>query len=594
MKTKISYLNGSRLFAAFVAGGNAVIRGHSYLNKINVFPVADADTGTNLASTMRAIAQGAKAQLSIRETLQSMAAAALSGAQGNSGLIFAQFLHGMSREVENTPRLTTRTFAESVRRAVTHAHKAIASPVEGTMITVIRDWADSLYRRRHSTADFAELMSASIVDARQSLRDTPRKLDVLARAGVVDAGAKGFVDFLEGVLHFIRKGRLSRIPDEGIVWAPEETKAPAREKSLHNRYCAEALLTGTALDPDRIREIVSRFGDSAVVAGSGERVRFHVHTNDPSGLFAEIRDAGAIAQIKVDDMRKQYEAVWLPKARTALAVDSACDLPSSVIDERQIHVIPYQVTLGGQAFLDRITLTPDQCYAFLENGKTPPKTSQPTIKNVQNVLSYLAGHYESVIVLTLADKLSGTCRTCRAAAAALAGKKVSVIDGRNASVGLGLLAARASEMILAGRTHEDVVAALESWIPRTKTYIDVQTMKYLVRSGRVGRIKGWIGRALNVKPVISVDAEGRIEAIGRSFSRAGNMDGIIEKIESRSRTRRVWGYALVHVRNPERAALYAEKLTAALGRPPEYTMDASPALGIHAGIGAVGVAVSDE
>ncbi|MCX6565484.1 MAG: DAK2 domain-containing protein, partial [Candidatus Aminicenantes bacterium] len=276
MKTKIRYLNGSRLFHAFVAGGNAVIRDHSYLNKINVFPVPDADTGTNLASTMRAIAQGARAHLTIRETLRSMANAALSGAQGNSGIIFAQFLHGMSREVEGEYRLTTKTFAESVRRAVAHARRAIAVPVEGTMITVIRDWAESLYQRRQTTTDFADLISESLVAARQSLRETPQKLEVLARAGVVDAGAKGFVDFLEGILHFIKKGKLSRVPAEEIVWSPEETKTPFRDKPLHNRFCAEALLTGTALDVERVRTIVSRFGDSAVVGGSDERVRLHV------------------------------------------------------------------------------------------------------------------------------------------------------------------------------------------------------------------------------------------------------------------------------------------------------------------------------
>ncbi|MHB8055725.1 MAG: DegV family protein, partial [Candidatus Aminicenantales bacterium] len=201
---------------------------------------------------------------------------------------------------------------------------------------------------------------------------------------------------------------------------------------------------------------------------------------------------------------------------------------------------------------------------------------------------------ESVIVLTLSDKLSGTNRTCRTTVASLPGKKISVIDGRNASAGLGLLADRASEMVLAGRSHEDVVCALESWIPKSKIYVDIQTMKYLVRSGRVSRIKGWLGRALNVKPVITINDEGRIEAAGRSFSRAGNMARIIDRIETEARTRRVWGYALVHVRNPERAAVYAEKLTASLGRPPAYTMDASPALGIHAGIGAVGVAVLYE
>ncbi|MCX6565212.1 MAG: DegV family protein, partial [Candidatus Aminicenantes bacterium] len=275
-------------------------------------------------------------------------------------------------------------------------------------------------------------------------------------------------------------------------------------------------------------------------------------------------------------------------------VDSTCDLPPDWIDDRQIHVIPCLVTFGEQVFLDRVTISADQVYALLENKKIQPKTSQPTLKSVQSTLSYLAGHYESVIVLTISDKLTGVYRTCQKTAETLAGKKITVIDSRNAAAGLGLQAARASEMILAGRSHEDVVKALESWIPKTKIYVDVQTMKYLVRSGRVGRVKGGLARALNIKPVLTLTEEGRIESVGQSFHRAGNMARIIRKIETEARERRVWGYALVHVRNLERVAAYAGKLTALFGRPPAFMMEVSPAIGIHCGIGSVGVAVLYE
>lgn len=591
---KIRYLNGSRLFHAFVAGGDAVIRDQSYLNRINVFPVPDADTGTNLASTMRAIAQGARVHRSIKETLRSMANAALSGAQGNSGIIFAQFLHGMSKEVEGEYKLTTKSFAESVRRAVQHAHRAIVHPVEGTMITVIRDWAESVYERRHQTTDFAELMSESLAVARRSLSETPQKLEVLAKAGVVDAGAKGFVDFLEGILQFIKKGRLSRVSVDDVVWSPEETKTPAREKSLHNRYCSEALLTGSALDPERIRGLVSRYGDSAVVAGAEERVRIHVHTNDPAGLFFELKDLGTIAQIKVDDMRKQYEAAWAPKSKTAIVIDSTCDLPPSWIDERQIHLIPCLVTYGDQVFLDKVTITPDQFYGLLEEGRLPLKTSQPSIKSVQNTLAYLAGHYNSLIVITISNKLSGVYRMCRTAAEALSGKNIAVIDSRNISAGIGLLVARASEMALAGRPAEEIVRAVESWISKAKIYVDILTLKYMVRSGRVSRAKGWIARLLNIKPLISLNEDGKVEAAGKSFNRAGNMTKIIRQIETAAHDHPIWGYAVVHVRDPKRASEYAGKLTSTLGRPPAYIMDVAPTIGVHNGIGAIGVAVLYE
>src|SRR5512137_257306 len=179
---KIRYLDGARLYYAFLAGGEAVIRDQAYLDRINVFPVPDSDTGTNLASTMRAIAERARASRSVRATLHSIADAALHGARGNSGLIFAQFLYGLSQEVHEEKRLTARHFAEGVRRAVQHARKAILTPVEGTMLTVLHDWAEALYAERLKKADFAELLSDSLRAAERSLRETPRKLAVLARA----------------------------------------------------------------------------------------------------------------------------------------------------------------------------------------------------------------------------------------------------------------------------------------------------------------------------------------------------------------------------------------------------------------------------
>jgi hypothetical protein len=591
---KIRYLNGNRLYHAFLAGGEAVIRDQDYLNKINVFPVPDADTGTNLASTMRAIAQGTRAHRSIKETLRSMANAALFGARGNSGIIFAQFLHGMSKEVGVEPHLTTKSFAESARRAAHYAHRALLSPVEGTMITVIRDWAEDLYQKRFQTTDFAELMNESLKTAQRSLRETTHKLQVLARAGVVDAGAKGFVDFLEGILSFITQGKLGRIAPQEEVLTHEDIKTPPRDKSLQNRFCAEALLTGTALDPESIRTVVQRYGDSAAVAGAEERVRVHVHTNDPADLFFELKDLGTIGQIKVDDMLRQYEAAWAPKSRTAVVTDSACDLPAALFDERQIHMIPFTLTYGDQLFLDKVTIRPDQFYGLMAEAKAPVKTAQPPLKNVENVLSYLSGHYDSVIVLTVSDKLTGMYQQCLKTAEGLAGKRISVINTRSISAAEGLLVARASEMALAGLPYEEIVRELEASVPRAKIYVDVPNLKAMVRSGRVSRAKGFLARVLNIKPIITLDAEGKSAAAGKSFSRKSNMAKILRLVAAGDKTRPVHSYAVVHVRDFGRAAEYATKLTALLGRPPAYIEDVAPVIGVHGGIGAVAVCLLSE
>jgi uncharacterized protein len=596
IKLKIRYLNGNRLYHAFLAGGNAVIHDQSYLNRINVFPVPDGDTGTNLASTFRAIAEGAEAKRSIKETLRSIANAALYGAQGNSGLIFAQFLHGMSKEVGHHEwMLTTKAFGESVRRAAQHAYAAIVHPVEGTMITVIREWAEAVYQKCVQTADFEELFSDSLVVARQSLRDTPLKLAVLAKANVVDAGAKGFVDFLEGILQFIKKGKLLRIQKTELDWTPEdEVKTPSKDKSLHNRYCSEALLTGTDIEIGKIRAIVQRYGDSAVVAGSEERVRIHVHTNAPDGLFFELKNLGAIAQIKVDDMKKQYEAVWAPKSRVAIVTDSSCDLPHPVMDDRQIHFVPLNIAFGPQLFLDKLTMLPDKFYDLLRTAKEHPKSSVPAMKAFQNTMSFLSGHYDSVIAVSLSERLSGTYGAFVKTAEGLPGRKISVVDSKSISVGLGLLVDRASELALAGYPHDEIVRQLEAWVPKTRLFVDVRTLKYFIRGGRVGAMKGLAAQAFNIKPILTIDASGRVINAAKTLTRKGMLTKILGFIQAAAEKDRLWGYAIVHAQNPERARVYEEALTASLGRPPRYVMEVSPVIGVHSGIGSVAVALLAE
>ena len=591
---KIGYLNGRRLYYAFLAGGNAVIQDQDYLNKINVFPVPDADTGTNLAATMRSIAETAVVSRSIKATFRSIADAALSGARGNSGLIFAQFLHSLSDEIPSEARLTTRSFAESARRAVQSLQRAILTPTEGTILTVMREWAESLHEHALRTADFVDLLARSLQAAKQSLMNTPKKLQVLARAGVVDAGAKGFVDFIEGVHHFTRAGRLRKIPQPSSVPAQLETKVHSFKKPITRRYCTEALLKGERLDLEAIRNFVRSYGDSAIVAGSETKARFHVHTDLPAELFSRLDRLGEVVQVKVDDMRRQYEASHARKHPVALVTDSSCDLPPEFLDEHQIHLIPFNVSFGDRLFLDKLTITPDTFYTLLRTSPVQPKTAQAPLAAVQGLLAYLSTHYESIILLHISEKLSGAYAFGRQAAAALPGKKISVINSRNLSLSLGLIVKRAAEALAAGATHDEIVAALDSWIARTKVWVDVGTTKYLVRGGRVSPMKGLLARLLHIKPIIVLDEEGKSASAGKSFTREGNMRKIIRRIERAVAAGRLWNFAVVHAQNPERARAYAAELEARLGRPPAFVMDVSPVIGVHAGPGAIGAAVMLE
>ena len=591
---RITYLNSRRLYNAFLAGGNAVIEDKDYLNKINVFPVPDADTGTNLAATVMSIAQSSVLTESIKSTMRSMADAALMGARGNSGLIFAQFVHGISREIKSDLKMTTRTFGEMVKAAMHHVQKSIVSPREGTMLTVIRDWADFVYHHCTKTHDFIELLTNSLQVARQSLMDTPKKLSVLAKAGVVDAGAKGFVDFIEGILDFIRRGKLRAIAEKTVDWRTPEPRGHALKSEITHRYCTEAMMNGTGLDIDRLRRHLQSCGESAIIAGSEERVRFHVHTNQPAELFYTLKDCGTVTQVKVDDMIKQYEASHNRKAPIALVTDTSCDLPQEVIDEHQIHIIPFQLAFGESLFLDRLTISPDQFYTLQKTRPISPQTSQPSASVTQAAISFLTTHYESIIMFHISGGLSGTYSGSCQAAEKIEGKKISVIDSKGLSLMLGLLVLRAAEAVQEGKRHEEIVARAEEWIRKTKIFVDVQTLKYMVRGGRVSPLKGLLAKLLNIKPIISLDEQGKSLAIGKSFSRRGNMKKIVKLAEEMSGQGRIWKYGIVHAQNRQRAELYQEKLKILLGFEPAFIEEVTPVIGVHVGAGVVGIVLMAE
>jgi DegV family protein with EDD domain len=593
---KIRYLDGNRLYYAFLAGGQAVIRDQAYLNKINVFPVPDSDTGTNLASTMRAIAERARASRSANVTLGSIADAALLGARGNSGLIFAQFLYGLSQEIRDERLLTSHRFAEGVRKAVLYARRAILTPVEGTMITLIHDWAEALYEQRSKMNDFVELLSYSLHVAERSLKDTPKKLAVLAEAGVVDAGAKGFFDFLEGVVAFIKRGNIKAVLQEDGASLPRPNDVPAARSTVTKRYCSEALLVGEGLDIEAVQGLVRRSGESAIVAGSRSKLRLHVHTDSPSELFHELQRLGTIQDIKADDMLRQYEAAHERKAPIAVLTDSACDLPQSVLDDHQIHIVPFNLFFGESLFLDKVTIAPGQFYELLRSRREMPTSAQPPQANVQRALEFLAGHYDSVIAVTISGGLTGVHGQFVKAREVLGldPARVAIVDSRHLSVSEALVVLRVAEAVRDGRTFEEISSEAGSWAAKTKLWVDIRTLKYMVRGGRVSPLKGLMAAALNIKPIFSLDAAGKAAVVGKSFSRRQNMKKILGLVGREAEGRRVWNYGVAHAQNPFRALRYAAALEEMFGKKAAFISEVSPVVGVHNGIGVVGVALMFE
>jgi DegV family protein with EDD domain len=589
-QNQLRELTGHQLYASFMAGAKRIFEHQALLNRINVFPVPDADTGINLASTMRSIVDANIPVDNLKQTAVAIADAALSGARGNSGIIFAQFLYGFSEELKAEAKLDVKAFAESMKNAVKYAYEAIANPVEGTILTVIKEWAEYMYLLKDILDDFIRLLIEAYHKAVESLSETTRKLEILARTHVVDAGAKGFVFFLEGILDFFMKG------DAGSEIIAEEQEESGPMPDLHEeitfRYCTEAMLSAEFISKPDVQKALTERGDSLVIAGSTKKMRIHLHTDHPAEVMSLLSRFGNITYQKVDDMVFQHEILHNPKSDIALLTDSTCDLPQEILDRHQIHVLPLIVQFGESFYLDRLTMNPPQFYERVRQSAVQPTTSQPSVKDFQNKYEYLHSQYRSVIGFFISEKLSGTYQNGVKSAVTL-GEKVQsafrIFDSRNVSAAMGLTVLRAARALEAGSSLEEVLRHIPVWIDKCHLRVSVPTMRYIIRSGRVSPLRGFIARALDLKPVIALNREGKAELFGKALSHKGSQKKLIHGIGQFLKGREVWEYAITHAGNPEVAASYAEEMEKITSKKPLFIGHISPVLVTHTGPGVVGV-----
>jgi hypothetical protein len=596
----ITHLSGLQLKRAVISGAQRVIQMQEQLNNINVFPVADSDTGTNMALTMRSVAEGALLckEGSVHGMSRAVADSALMGARGNSGAILAQFFQGLAEGFHGRIRATLEDFAHAVQRAAVNAAEAIAEPKEGTILTVIRDWAHSIQATWQRNLDFRTLLGDSLRTATQSLQETPRKLKALAKAGVVDAGAQGFVHLLEGVFNFAQSGKIDRISRAGLTFGNAKAKVEEAPEDIAFQYCTEALIVGENIDRNRLKEQLRPLGNSMIVAGSSARVKIHIHTNAPEQVFTIAKNYGEIVHTKKEDMRRQHAAAHHdPEAQTiALITDSACDLPADEFIRRNIRVVPVVVIFGNESYIDKVTMTDRDFYQMLASSPHHPKTSQPAPADFQEVFHQAAANHKQALAIVLTGALSGTLQAAQRAAQAVKEQiDVHVVDSKNVCIGEALIVRAAAEAIESGVSNIAELKNRVVWaIQNVRLYISFETMEYLVRGGRVSRFRGALARLLKLKPILSINSAGKAQVVAKTFGGDHGRRKLMEIVKRAATGKRKLQFLVAHANNPDGARYHAEWIRKYFEIPEVSIVSVSPALGAHAGPGAVGIAFLGE
>lgn len=360
-------ITSKQMYYTIINGAHTVIKNKDILNEINVFPIRDGDTGNNLASTMRAIIQNSESKDTIKKTLQSIADAALYGARGNSGIIFAQYFSGLSESVADDMSISLLDYAKASNQAFKYTYNSVEEPVEGTILTVMREWGHALTEETKKTNAPIDIFSNAYSKIEIALEKTKNQLEVIRKANVVDSGAKGFTYFVEGALYYIKNGgeiKLEEIEkNEYISFDDNINENYVYESEL--RYCTECLLefNDDYIDSfdtyiNEIRTFLKPKGDSLVVAGRNNKCRIHIHTNEPADVFEYLYDKGIILYQKVDDMFKQEDIINNQKSKIAIVTDSIADLPQNFIDKHQIHIVNIDILYKDYIYMDKLTIHP--------------------------------------------------------------------------------------------------------------------------------------------------------------------------------------------------------------------------------------------
>lgn len=591
---KIAYLDGVRLYRVLYAGIQNLLEEQDYLNKINVFPVPDGDTGTNMAFTLMGIIEHIEPHknLALNDLSDIVADAALDNARGNSGVIMAQFFQGLKEGLQPFSEVNTSQFAAATKVAVDESYKALMNPREGTILSVIKAWSDSLIEASSTSPDFQRVWKISLDTAQQALDRTPEQLQVLKDAGVVDAAGQGFVNILEGVMDFMDTGNIRKLPKIDTGFAPSALQMDEFDTdSLTYPFCTECIISGEDLPREEISKTLKPMGDSIVIAGSKHRAKIHIHTDDPGNLFESLEVFGKVEQQKVDDMREQNKSVHA-KQKVALVVDSTCDLPPHMLEKHHIHVVPVRLNFGKEQYIDRVTITNEEFYSKLEKSKHHPQTSQPPPTDFKRMYQFLSSHYESIISLHLPKVLSGTYQN---AAAALDKVKFKgdqkIIDSLSVSAGTGVIALELAEAIDRDMEFPDLLQLADETIEKTELFIALKTLDAVQKGGRLSIGKKRLIDFLGLNLVLSINKEGYLKPCGATRGRKNIFKKFEKFVLKKVADKSIKRIGIVHGVNPDTAEALREVFSARFPEAEVFVSDFCPALGVHGGVGAIGIAL---
>ena len=554
----MQYINQKELKEMILRSYEKIERKKEEINKINVFPVPDQDTGTNMAKTLLGIKKAVEKKefKDLDEFSNIVLEAVLEAAQGNAGVIYTGFLAEFLPALENKNPIGVEKLALAFEKGSQRARKSILNPKEGTILDVIDAVSLAFKNESKKEKDIINVFKVATEKAKDALLATREKLEILRKANVVDAGGLSFLMIMESYLDVLAGERK-------IEKAKERPSERVKKfiQILANRYEVVALIKNPRFDEKAVKEKLEKLGDCIDIVQIKNKMKLHIHTDFPDDVKDTIRTIGQVLNIREQDMTK--EVVGEPSIRKVsigIVTEDINDIPEKILERYQIEIVKVIVE-----FPEEIKNLPgENIYQKMREAqkrglKSSPKTSQATPKSYLDAYKKQLERFDQVLCLTISSKISGCYNSAIQAREMLKEpEKIFVLDSVHAAASEGLLVLRAIELIQEQRDISDIIDEIKKLIPKTHLYIILEDPRWLAGIGRITESQAnWVRRIkkIGLHPVIQLK-NGRLQKGGMVFAKDA-AEGLFKKISKESRKERKEGkrirVVIQHADNLEQA-----------------------------------------
>jgi len=594
---------GAQEFKTILKNGiEHLMKDRELMNQINVFPVADGDTGDNLVNTFLPIYRVIDDHQADRiDTFTAFfASEVLTAAKGNSGVIFSQFFFSFAKHIKGKKSLNTKEFASAMEKAVQETYDSIQSPKEGTILTVLRHTAAEFNQLAKEEPQFSSMFAKALHRTKEILEKTREMLPQLRKARVVDSGGLGFYLFLKGMGHALieKKDRWLEISKKYLKTVKKTIDAP------DYKYCCQWNVVPRGHQGKAFfLNLIKPYGGSITISGDEKLFNIHIHSDHPQSVASELEKNAEILTRKIDDLEQQkkvFAKKVFAKKDVAIVIDSGIDLPEDIQRRNGLFVVPIYLSLDGHLYRDRVDISQAEFFRRLAGNKNlKVKTSQPAPADFKEAYQQALQEAQSILVFTITSVHSGTYFSALSATNFFEDEnnknRTHVIDTQHISGGSGLLVLRAIAMLQRGETLEHIIKTIESCKSRIVSLIYLENLDYAVRGGRVKPLPGSLVKLLGCKPLLTIE-QGTLVKESVLVSGKNREAKIVKRLLQHLKQDQEYSFQIIYSTDPAVADTLEERLRRSPIRCRRIDkVCVTPVLAVHSGPGAFGIfALSEE